>query len=439
MAPDSEPAPSEERGSRTHPVTGVIQGLIWSGAILVALLGQQVFGGDGIDLPGWYWIVLGLLGAVAVGQAAGFASWWFLRYVIDHEELRVTSGVLTKTSRRVSFERIQSVDLAEPLLARLAGLAEVRVETAGGKDSRTALRFLTRPQAIAVRRLLLERAHGRSGEEPEDDVDRAILALVTPDRIVIGTLLSLDFALAAVGSVVVLSSLLWTTQLLLFAGGLFALGSFLVRIVSDRVITQWGFRLSRGGRGLRIERGLLSRTSQTIPFDRVQGIRVTEPVVWRRFGWRRLEVDVAGYSGGSDGESGGLTNNTLLPIADADLANTVIDELVPGIAVEPAGRVGASSRSWPFAPIGWRYRWVAADDSGFVARTGWIARHTDLVPHARTQSVEVRQGPLQRRLGVATLEVHTPDGPVNADGRHLPQSDALRVALEQLDRARAAR
>ena len=61
------------------------------------------------------------------------------------------------------------------------------------------------------------------------------------------------------------------------------------------------------------------------------------------------------------------------------------------------------------------------------------------MPHARTQSVELRQGPWQRRLGVATVEVHTPKGPVDADGRNLDAADAQRVAFDQLRRARLAR
>lgn len=435
---------SEVTGSRTHPVTGLVRGVTLSGAVAVALVGHQVFSGSKelLDLPIWI-LALMALAVIVLGQVAAFASWWFLRYIIDADELRVTSGVLTKNSRRVAFERIQSVDLAEPLLARLAGLAEVRVETAGGKDSRTVLRFLQKDDALATRRLLLERAHGRPGDvedgvEVDDDTSRVVIAEVGPDRIIIGTLLSLDFALAAAGTVVVLVSLLWTTQVLLFVGGVFALGTYLARIIADRILQQWGFRLSSGERGLRIERGLLSRTSQTIPFDRVQGIRIVEPFVWRRFGWRSLEVDVAGY--GRSGESSKeLASSTLLPIADAAVARLVIDQLIPGIAIEPPQHTAASRRSWPFAPIGWRYRWVGADAVGFVARSGWIARHTDLVPHARTQSVEIKQGPLQRRRRVATVEVHTPDGPVNADGRHLPAEDARAVGLAQLERARIAR
>lgn len=231
---------------------------------------------------------------------------------------------------------------------------------------------------------------------------------------------------------------IWFGQVIVLLGGIVPLGSWLVQIVGKRVLQQWDFTLSRGEGGLRIERGLLSRTSQTIPFARVQGIAVKEPYVWRRFGWQRLEVDIAGYAA-SAGETDTDSSSTLLPIADGPLAAAIIAELIPGSAFESVSRTQAPRRSRLFAPIGWRYRWVGADERTFVAREGWVERTTDIVPHHKTQSVELTQGPLQRRRRLATIEVHTPQGPVDADGRNLDEQDARRIALAQLQRARTAR
>ena len=59
--PDSEPgggagrrAAERAAGSRTHPLTGLVQGVLWAGAAMLALLGQLVTGGNGEDgLPIW--------------------------------------------------------------------------------------------------------------------------------------------------------------------------------------------------------------------------------------------------------------------------------------------------------------------------------------------------------------------------------------------------
>jgi putative membrane protein len=381
--------------------------------------------------------LIAVVAGPAVGIAVGFWIWWRTRYVIDATEIRVESGLIWRNSRRIPFERIQSIDIAEPLLARLFGLAELRIDSAGGRDARTSLKFLRLDECQALRGLLLDKTRGIVVSEPAAASE--VVALVTPARLVIGTLLTLDFVGALLGSIGVLAAASFLGQFPALLGGIVPLGSWLVQIVATRVFAQWDFRLLKTPTGLRIERGLLSRTSQSIPFDRVQGIAVHEPFIWRRLGWQRLEIDVAGYAGKGQQNDSTSTTSTLLPIADPVLARAVADELIPSVNVAALTRVPASPRSWPFAPIGWRHRWVGADQAAFVARTGWVSVKTSIVPHARTQSVEVKQGPLQRRLRVATLEVHTPDGPVNADGKHLDAALAREIAFAQLARARAAR
>ena len=63
----------------------------------------------------------------------------------------------------------------------------------------------------------------------------------------------------------------------------------------------------------------------------------------------------------------------------------------------------------------------------------------DIVPHAKTQSVRIEQGPLQRRLRLADVHIDTPKGPVNVVAHHLDAQVARELTLTQLDRARAAR
>lgn len=431
MAPDSEVV-----GHRTHPLTAVVQGALFAVAAFVGLVGTIVTGDSWGGLPVVVSLAIALGGGLVLGMVVGYVGWLFTRYVIDGAELRINTGVVTKASRRIPYERIQSVDIAEPLVARVLGLAELRIDMAGGKDSRTSLRFLRLDDARDLRRVLLSRAHGEVGDEPVDE-QRTVIAQVPPERVMIGTLLSLDFLAAAIGSVVLLVLGVWFGGVLVLLGGIIPLATWLAQIVAMRILQQWGFSLSRDERGLRIERGLLSRTSQTIPFDRVQGIAIKEPLVWRRLGWQRLEVDVAGYASHGD-DDGQDSSSTLLPIADRALAARVIAELMPHASVD-VPRTPASDRSWPFAPVGWRYRWVGADAVSFVAREGWVQQTTSIVPHSRTQSVELRQGPVQRFRRVATVEVHTPKGPVDADGRHLDELAARAVMLDQLDRARSSR
>ncbi|WP_419763136.1 PH domain-containing protein [Cutibacterium avidum] len=79
------------------------------------------------------------------------------------------------------------------------------------------------------------------------------------------------------------------------------------------------------------------------------------------------------------------------------------------------------------------------DDEVVVTRKGLFNRTLSIVPHARSQSVRLAQGPLQRRLGLADVYVHTSSGPVTVSCSHLDVTAARTFAIGQMDRTRAAR
>lgn len=449
--PESEsraPTEMDSRGYRTHPLSSLIQGAILAGVAALAVFGGTMRNSDNV-----LFMALAIAGAMVIGFMAGVVRWWFTRYIIDASEIRVHTGAIFKSARRIPFERLQSVDISEPIAARLFGLAELRLEVAGGDESRTGLKYLPLADARSLRRMLLERAHGRhadfdvsSAGRLEDDfadrqpqaIDGSAICRVTPDRIMGAAFLSLDFAGLTLGLI----------AFFVFGFAMGEIGSAFaivvpfvlawVQFVSRRVISQWDFQLFHTERGLRIQRGLLTRSSQTLPFDRIQGVASVEPLVWRQLGWRRLDVDVAGYADASDNGSA-KPSTTLLPVADHNLMTDVIGHVMPGAYEPDADHMRVPRRSWWFAPIGWRFRWLRVGPAVVSVGTGWITRRVSIVPHHKTQSVAVRQGPLQRVRGVATLDVHTPNGPVHARVRHLDAPVARRQAMAQLTRARQAR
>jgi uncharacterized membrane protein YdbT with pleckstrin-like domain len=102
----------------------------------------------------------------------------------------------------------------------------------------------------------------------------------------------------------------------------------IAQVTSKRLISEWGFELRQTARGLRLTRGLLSRTTQTVPLDRVQGIAIVEPLLWRPAGWCRVEVSVAGHARSNDRERQ-ADKSTLLPVADLSTAGRVVADVIP--------------------------------------------------------------------------------------------------------------
>src|SRR5699024_479314 len=150
----------------------------------------------------------------------------------------------------------------------------------------------------------------------------------------------------------------------------------------------------------------------------IQGVASVEPLIWRQLGWRRLDVDVAGYAS-SDDETSSKPTTTLLPAADGPLACSVIERILPDACENQMEHTCFAAESRWLAPIGWRFRWLGVGRTPICSATGWITRRVSLVQHHKTQSVALRQWLLPRLLGLATLDVHTPDGPVRARVKHL--------------------
>jgi putative membrane protein len=453
QAPGVPGAPLVKQTERPHPLTPLIRGWLIFLAFAVYFLRELVPDGsnDGLDVGDLGWI-LPIVGAVVVIAAiAGFFTWYFTRFVIDDEELRIETGWVFKKSKKIPFERLQSVDIIQPLAARIFGLAELRLE-AGAGDSTTKLRYLTRRQSSRLRDYLLTRAHGEQariadldGQAAADiltDLGTTDRPLVTtpPQRLVFGLLLSSEWIITALFLMVaIVLTVVFEINQAAFSGLIpLAIGAF--TMISRRVISMFHFTLAESPRGLRITRGLTNLTSQSVPINRLQGVKVSQPLLWRSVGWYRVDVDVIGYASSGDGENNeNQATNVLLPVATRDEVDLALSRALPGfdldgIELHPVPRRARWLRWFDWWTL--RYGW---DDRALITEHGWMTHARDIVPHAKTQSVRIVQGPLQRRLRLADVHIDTPKGPVNLVAHQLDAAVARELTLTQLDRARAAR
>lgn len=424
---------------RLHPLTPIAK----AGRVLPpVLVGLVVVIGS--DLPGGPLLralILIALSVLIVVVVAGFTyvawtrtSFWF----DDDGDLRIASGLLRRQERRVQLSRLQAVDLVQPIIARLIGLAELKPEVAGGDSAQVSLAFLTLDQANDLRRELLARAAGiRTGEEESaPEAPERILVRVPPRDLALSQLISESLIFGVIGGAVILTIAFFTEGFGALFGLLFAVATPVIASVNG-FLANYDFTMAESPDGLRLRRGLLTTRSQTVPPGRVQAVEIAQPLLWRRFGWVRLRVNVAGY--GSGDNDSGSESTVLLPVAPVLVANAVLARVLPGVEVEkvplaPAPR-GARWRSW------WQYPRLAAghDDTVFVARTGRLVRRLSVIPHVRTQSVRVTQGPWERALGLASMHVDSTPGPVTVTAAHRSLADATLLATDQARRASAAR
>ena len=392
-----ERPPVSER--RLHPVTPLRRA--W--APVAVLIGWAVHDPDQAQRQLTRLTTTTLLIALAVLLPAaalyGFLTWWYTHFAVTDAELRIRTGLVFRRTAHIRLERIQAIDVTQPLLARVAGVAKLKLDVIGA-DKKDELAFLGAEEARALRAELLARAAGFAPETAHEVGEAPSQQLLRVPPGVLATSLVLTGATwATLGAALVVPTILWlvtesawtvlaTAIPLVGAAGASSVGRF---------VTEYDWTVGESQDGLRIDHGLLDRAHETVPPGRVQTVRIVEPLLWRRRGWVRVELDVAGSA-----------NSLLLPVAPREVAESVVARVLPGVTVPSRASLSRPPRrAGRCVPLWWRGYGLAVTDAVFAARTGLLRRSLALVPHAKVQSVRLAQGPWERLWGVADVHVDT--------------------------------
>nr|WP_244962914.1 PH domain-containing protein [Cryobacterium roopkundense] len=403
---------------------------------------------------------------------------------VTAEVVEVRSGVVFRSSRRARLDRVQGVNLVRPFIPRLFGAARLEVSVAG-QDGNVQLAYLGSALADGLRRDILRLASGlrqaphsapaavtemdaagpvpETGDAPGAGFGAASLGALAHTRVNEFMAPELDPDAAPPESVVrippgrLIGSLVFsgfTVFLLIAVTGLIvsvAVGSseWLLFAILPGIIASVGYYFSRFTKslrysiaatpeGVRVGFGLLSTSSETLPAGRIHAIGVSQPLLWRPFGWWQIQINKAGQST-NQGAAGGA-NTLTLPVGTLEDVARVLELLVPGfeqqhdlIARGLLSRGGSDgftnaprSARW-LRPFSWRRTGYAMWGNVALLRRGVVSRELILVPLARLQSVRISQGPIQRRLGLAHAHLHTVAGPVTATVSNMHRDEAVRL------------
>jgi putative membrane protein len=433
---------------RLHPLTPLARG--WAGlAVVWALLMQGT-----LHSVNQFAAIVGpvIIGAVVLS----WVSWYFTRFRIADDALQVETGFIFRRSRRVPLARLQAIDVRRPLVARLLALADLRLEVAGGSSTEANLAYLSDADARRLRAELLARAAGLRADAHADsrtdahadarteipeveppEAPEQVIVEVPPLALVASILLRGSVLVSVLIAVGIVVGSVTFERFEILAGAVpffFYVGSSSVGVF----IREFGFTVAVSPDGLRLRRGLVETRAQTVPPGRVQAVSVVQPPLWRLAGWVRVEVSVAGYAARGEGEAARSTG-TLLPVAPRALAMHVVGLALSGIDPDAVPVQPVPDRVRWRAPLQRPYLGVGANGVVFITRYGWLTRTLAAVPHARTQSVRLTQGPWQRWLSLATVHVDVTPGPVQVAALHRDAPEAREIAEAQIERARAAR
>ena len=400
--------------------------------------------------------------------------------VAGGRDSRVVIGFLTTRELQTLRDRILDlaagqIDLPGPAVAGGAvGASAVGRDTGGIDDAASAVRpedlapegaagSQTAPEQRAVP---MQASHFQ--EYPLYSVDGATLlgSLLRSSSVyvlgltVIGTL--------AVGILIIVDSMTGGEALTIISSYItIVIGT--ATIVWSQFNSAWNFQAAATPSGIRMRYGLTSETSRTLPPGRVHGVGITQPILWRGKDWWKVDVTVAGREDRSQDGQNRQFGNLLLPVGVRDTALRALWLVVPDLGVpdpdrllaqaligrdddgvgDPQAPAGSAERGFVrlsrrgrfFRPLTWRRAAIALTDTCVIIRHGRWRRRVAVFPYERIQSLRVRQGPLARRRGLASLRLDMVAQEVSASITNLDAADAkalaARISQRALHRARA--
>lgn len=467
-APPDPPAVADTPWRALHPLSLAVNLLpqAWRTARAAwPLLLVVVFGGAGTGLEA---VDLSLLVAFFVLTITRTVTHFLtLRYRVHDGRFEVRSGLLNRRARVLDPARIQNIEAVQNLFHKAAGLVEVRVETAGDASTQGLLSALGTEEAHQLElelKTLVRAARGAktagvpsgegAGEDTHEDNDQG-------DVLVDGSVLeALAYGLSrrTVGTVAVLTFVgfeilgrlgpqaadeaRWIMQPQVFVPALLlAFAGSWAWSAGRSLLSHWRFRLRRRGDRLISEEGLTTRRRVEIPLEKVQLVRVDEPLTRRLMGYGTVLVETAAL-GFADGEL--RQAEGVVPMVAQDKLPALVHAAAPRISADPwsmelrpphrrallramfvrtvrsmvlAGLLVGFMRPWgwaalvllPLAPLlawlDWRWQGWAITEDAVVTRQGVLRRATHVLARDKIQSVQVLQPPLMQWHGLARVIV----------------------------------
>jgi putative membrane protein len=435
--PPSRPPADMASWHRLHPLSPLVRTgrhLVGLGIVVLILIFANHSSGGGGNL-------IGDIVVVAVVLVAGVISWLVTRWQVADGVLRIDTGLIRRDSRRFPLSQVQAIDVVQSGLARVLGLAELRLRMAGAGSSGGRLACLPLADAERLRALLLSMAHaptatvGAPGPPSQVGGPERPLFRVRPERLAGAIILSRTGAYAAIVIAVVVLVIGLTGRPGVIVPFLaFAIG--VVLSVWRQFNGEFGTVVAAAPDGLRLRSGLVQTTAETIRPGRVQAVRIVEPLIWRAFGWCRLEVDVAGQRQRRENRSEGQRLRALIPVGSRAEAEQMLAEL---LSAPPRPSLRAPGRARWKAPLSYHFLAWAGDDHYVAAARGRVCRKTTWIPLEKVQSIRWVQGPFQRRLGLASVRLDVAGKRVTGSIQDREVAEADKILARLPDLAREAR
>ncbi|WP_181028456.1 PH domain-containing protein [Pseudoclavibacter sp. RFBA6] len=203
------------------------------------------------------------------------------------------------------------------------------------------------------------------------------------------------------------------------------LGAVFFAVTVGQILPSLNYSIAATPDGVRVGRGLLTTSNDTVPPGRIHAVQVSQPLFWRPFDWWMVRITRAGTeqvsSDGSQNQAA-LTRNLVLPVGTRAETERVLALLLPMLVDDEVRRlielgmyskgdddyfVTAPRRAAWMRPFSWKRHGFRLDARALYLRFGAWSRKLTIVPAERMQSIGLDRGPIGYFANVVNLHAHT--------------------------------
>ena len=203
------------------------------------------------------------------------------------------------------------------------------------------------------------------------------------------------------------------------------LGAVFFAVTVGQILPSLNYSIAATPDGVRVGRGLLTTSNDTVPPGRIHAVQVSQPLFWRPFDWWMVRITRAGTeqvsSDGSQNQAA-LTRNLVLPVGTRAETERVLALLLPMLVDDEVRRlielgmyskgdddyfVTAPKRAAWMRPFSWKRHGFRLDNRALYLRFGAWSRKLTIIPAERMQSIGLDRGPIGYFANVVNLHAHT--------------------------------
>jgi len=110
---------------------------------------------------GWYWYA-GAGGFLLLMALMAFLTWKKFGFWLEEDRIIIRSGLFFRQEKTIYYTRIHSVNIEQPLIQRILGVVQLKIETPGGNNKADGiLETLSKDEANRIKQLL--RSYSEAG------------------------------------------------------------------------------------------------------------------------------------------------------------------------------------------------------------------------------------------------------------------------------------